>query len=112
MNTIKHILDWREREMMEAIINAYYSKDAKKLHKMVDKILIKLKFNVDNEDFYSLANEIFVDVIKRYDNSKSFDGCLYSCLMHKFKTEIEQGDKLIIIQYLLIHRLEMMKIVH
>ena len=78
---------------MEAIINAYYTKDAKKLHKMVDKILIKLKFNVDNEDFYSLANEIFVDVIKRYDNSKSFDGFLYSCLMNKFKTEMTRRNR-------------------
>ena len=78
---------------MEVIINAYYAKDAKKLHKMVDKILIKLKFNVDNEDFYSLANEIFVDVIKRYDNSKSFDGFLYSCLMNKFKTEMTRRNR-------------------
>lgn len=78
---------------MKAIINAYYTKDAKKLHKMVDKILIKLKFNVDNEDFYSLANEIFVDVIKRYDNSKSFDGFLYSCLMNKFKTEMTRRNR-------------------
>ena len=78
---------------MELIINAYYAKDAKKLHKMVDKILIKLKFNVDNEDFYSLANEIFVDVIKRYDNSKSFDGFLYSCLMNKFKTEMTRRNR-------------------
>ena len=78
---------------MEAIINAYYTKDAKKLHKMVDKILIKLKFNVDNEDFYSLANEIFVDVIKRYDNSKSFDGFLYSCLTNKFKTEMTRRNR-------------------
>ena len=78
---------------MEAIINAYYTKDAKKLHKMVDKILIKLKFNVDNEDFYSLANEVFVDVIKRYDNSKSFDGFLYSCLTNKFKTEMTRRNR-------------------
>ena len=79
---------------MDAIINAYYAKDARKLHKMVDKVLIKLKFNyVDNEDFYSLANEIFVDVIKRYDNTKSFDGFLYSCLMNKFKTEMTRRNR-------------------
>ena len=39
---------------------------------------IKLKFDVDNEDFYSLSNEIFVDVLNRYDNQKDFDGFLYS----------------------------------
>ena len=53
---------------MEKILNTYYANNAKKLHIMVDKILFKLRFtDVDNEDFYSLANEIFVDVIKRYD---------------------------------------------
>ena len=78
---------------METIINAYYAKDAKKLHKMVDNILIKLRYNVDNEDFYSLANEIFVDVIKRYDRTKSFDGFLYSCLMNKFKTEMTRRNR-------------------
>lgn len=78
---------------METIIKAYYTKDAKKLHKMVDKILVKLRYNVDNEDFYSLANEIFVDVIKRYDNTKSFDGFLYSCLMNKFKTEMTRRNR-------------------
>ena len=61
---------------------------------MVDKILIKLKFHdVDNEDFYSLANEIFVDVLNRYNKSQSFDGFLYSCLMNKFKTEMTRRNR-------------------
>lgn len=61
---------------------------------MVDKILIKLKFyDVDNEDFYSLANEIFVDVLNRYNRSQSFDGFLYSCLMNKFKTEMTRRNR-------------------
>lgn len=55
---------------------------------MVDKILFKLRFDVDNEDFYSLANEIFVDVLRRYDGKQDFDGFLYSCLTNKFKTEM------------------------
>ena len=64
---------------MEKILNTYYTKNAKKLHTMVDKILFKLRFHdVDNEDFYSLANEVFVDVIKRYDGKQDFDGFLYS----------------------------------
>ena len=67
--------------------------NAQKLHKMVDKVLFKLKFDVDNEDFYSLANEIFVDVIKRYDKSQDFDGFLYSCLMNKFKTEMTRRNR-------------------
>lgn len=79
---------------MEAIINAYYVNNASKLHKMVDKILFKLKFvDVDREDFYSLANEIFVDVIKRYNCKQDFDGFLYSCLTNKFKTEMTRRNR-------------------
>ena len=79
---------------MEAIINAYYVNNASKLHKMLDKILFKLKFvDVDIEDFYSLANEIFVDVIKRYNGKQDFDGVLYSCLTNKFKTEMTRRNR-------------------
>lgn len=79
---------------MDRVLNIYYANNAIKLHKMVDKILIKLKFyDVDNEDFYSLANEIFVDVLRRYDNKQDFDGFLYSCLMNKFKTEMTRRNR-------------------
>lgn len=79
---------------MEAILNSYYSNNASKLHKMVDKILVKLKFrDIDNEDFYSLANEIFVDVLKRYDGKQDFNGFLYSCLTNKFKTEMTRRNR-------------------
>lgn len=79
---------------MELILNSYYKNNAEKLHKLVDDILKKLKFyDVDKEDFYSLANEIFVDVLKRYDNEKSFNGFLYSCLTNKFKTEMTRRNR-------------------
>ena len=79
---------------MQQIINEYYQDNAKKLRGIVDKILFKLKFHdVDNEDFYSLANEIFVDVLKRYDASKDFNGFLYSCLVNKFKTEMTRRNR-------------------
>lgn len=78
---------------METILNLYYANNAQKLHNMVDKILFRLRFDVDNEDFYSLANEIFVDVLKRYDESQSFDGFLYSCLCNKFKTEMTRRNR-------------------
>lgn len=79
---------------MEQILNSYYADNAKKLHSMVDKILKKLHFvDVDNEDFYSLANEIFVDVLKRYDGKQDFNGFLYSCLMNKFKTEMTRRNR-------------------
>ena len=89
---------------MEQILNLYYANNAKKLHSMVDKILKKLQFvDIDNEDFYSLANEIFVDVLKRYDGKQDFNGFLYSCLTNKFKTEMtrrnrfkRQADKMVV----------------
>lgn len=79
---------------MEQILNSYYEDNAKKLHALVDKILVKLRFyEVDNEDFYSLANEIFVDVLRRYNKSQDFDGFLYSCLTNKFKTEMTRRNR-------------------
>lgn len=72
----------------------YYANNAKKLHNMVDKILFKLRFEVNHEDFYSLANEIFVDAMRRYDGRKSFDAFLYSCLVNKFKTEMTRQNRI------------------
>lgn len=78
---------------METIILSYYENNAQKLQNMVDRILFKLRFDVDNEDFYSLANEIFIDVLKRYDGKQDFDGFLYSCLINKFKTEMTRRNR-------------------
>lgn len=69
---------------------------------MADKILRKFGglSDKDYQDFYSLANEVFVDVMRRYDGEQSFDGFLYSCLSNKFKSEMtrlnrqkRQGDR-------------------
>lgn len=80
---------------MERILVTYYSNNAKKLHNTVDKILLKFGgiSDKDVDDFYSLANEVFVDVMKRYDRSQSFDGFLYSCLLNKIKTEITRRNR-------------------
>ncbi len=79
---------------MEQILNAYYVDNAKKLHKIVDEILSKFGglSGKDMDDFYSLANEVFVDVMKRYDPSQSFDNFLYSCLLNRIKTEITKRN--------------------
>lgn len=80
---------------MEQILNTYYENNAKKLHEMVNKILLKFGglSDKDTDDFYSLANEVFVDAMKRYDNKQSFDGFLYSCLSNKIKTEITRRNR-------------------
>lgn len=80
---------------MNKILLAYYSNNAKKLHIMVDKILLKFGglSDKDLDDFYSLANEVFVDVLKRYDGSQSFDSFLYSCLSNKIKSEMTRRNR-------------------
>ena len=73
----------------------YYADNAKKLHKVVDRILSKFcgLSNKDMDDFYSLANEVFVDIMEKYDDSQSFEGFLYSCLSNKIKTEITRRNR-------------------
>lgn len=81
--------------MMEQILLSYYADNAKKLHKIVDSILLKFGglSDKDLDDFYSLANEVFVDVMKRYDGSQSFDAFLYSCLLNRIKTEMTRRNR-------------------
>lgn len=80
---------------MEQILITYYADNARKLHNVVDKILLKFGglSDKDMDDFYSLANEVFVDVMKRYDDAQSFEGFLYSCLSNKIKTEITKRNR-------------------
>lgn len=80
---------------MEQILITYYANNAKKLHKIVDRILLKFGglSESDIDDFYSLANEVFVDVMRRYDDSQSFDAFLYSCLLNKIKTEMTRRNR-------------------
>lgn len=79
---------------MEQILMDYYSNNAKKLHGMVDKLLLGFGgiSNKDWDDFYSLANEVFVDVIKRHNSGQSFDAFLYLCLSNKMKTEMTRRN--------------------
>ena len=80
---------------MDQILEAYYAENAKKLHGMVDKILSKFGgiLDKDIEDFYSLANEVFADVMKRYDHAQSFDAFLFSCLSRRIKTEMTKRNR-------------------
>lgn len=88
------ILMYISEEEAEKLAEEYYKNEQRKIKKLVDNILYKLKFvDIDPEDFYSLSNEIFMDVLKRYDGKQSFDGFLYSCLLNKFKTEMTRRNR-------------------
>lgn len=81
-------------EYMESIVTSYFQNNAKKLNNMVDKILFKLHFvDIDKNDFYSLANEVFMYTVRDYEPSKSFDGFLYSCLYKKFCSEMTRRHR-------------------
>lgn len=79
----------------QSILDTYYADNAKKLHRIVDGILSKFGglSNKDKDDFYSLANEVFADIMKKYDDSQSFDGFLYSCLSNKIMSEITRRNR-------------------
>lgn len=77
---------------MEQKIKTYYENNSRKLHKLVDQVLKKLGFReIAHDDFYSLANEVFVKALNNYDNKKDFDGFLYSCLYKKFCTAMTRN---------------------
>lgn len=68
------------------LIDIYFKNNASELYKMADKVLRNLKFHdVDKEEFYSLASEVFVvEALKNFDESQDFEGFLYVCLYNKF----------------------------
>lgn len=80
---------------MDQILYSYYANNARKLHKIVDRILFKFGgiYGKDKDDFYSLANEVFVYAMRRYDGAQSFDGFLYSCLKNKILSEITKRNR-------------------
>lgn len=80
---------------VEQILNEYYDDNAKKLRRIVDKILLKFGglSDKDLDDFYSLANEVFVEVMRKYDQSQPFDVFLYSCLSNNIKTEMTRRNR-------------------
>lgn len=84
---------------METILNSYYENNAKKLHTVVNQIFYK-KFggiqDKDMDEFYSVANDVFFDIIKnnRYDSSKGeFDGFLYRALSLAFIDEFKRQNR-------------------
>ncbi len=81
-------------EKYKNVINEYFCNDAKKLHQMVDKVIKKLNFyDVDIDEYYSLAHEIFLYSLKDYDDTQSFYKFMYSCLYKKFCTNMTMDNR-------------------
>ena len=70
-------------EKHKDLVDLYFKNDGKVLYSLIDKVLFKLKFDVEKSDFYSLGSEIFLDALCRYDETQDFNGFLYSCLINK-----------------------------
>ena len=83
----------RACEKHKDLVDSYFKNDGKVLYGLIDKVLFKLKFDVEKNDFYSLGSEIFLDALCRYDETQDFNGFLYSCLMNKFKTEMTRRNR-------------------
>lgn len=80
------------------IVEEYYANNAAKVRKIVDSIIKRHGFvdvcDKDRDDFYSIANEVFVDIIDKYDGKREFKGFLYSCLENKIKQEQTRRNSL------------------
>ena len=48
-------------EKHKDLVDLYFKNDGKVLYDLIEKVLFKLKFDVEKSDFYSLGNEIFLD---------------------------------------------------
>ena len=83
----------RACEKHKDLVDSYCKNDGKVLYGLIDKVLFKLKFDVEKSDFYSLGSEIFLDALCRYDETQDFNGFLYSCLINKFKTEMTRRNR-------------------
>lgn len=77
-------------------VDIYYQDNGKKIRKMVDKILVSFGgiSQKDKDDFYSVANETFVHVLRVYNPEQNFDSFLYSCLQRKIKTEMTRRNRI------------------
>lgn len=74
----------------QGYLQKYYSENARELRRMADRILQKFGgiSQKDVDDFYSIANEVFTEVLERYNGSQEFESLLYASLLNKFKSEM------------------------
>lgn len=77
------------------VTEQYYENNAEKLHKMVDKILKGFGglSQKDTDDFYSLANEVFVHAVNDFNGRGDFNGFFYSRLCLKIRTLMTERNR-------------------
>ncbi len=81
-------------ERLQHYLQPYYENEGKKLRKLVDEILIRLKYyDVAKDEFVSLADEIIVNAMYDYDFKQDFNGYIYRCLENKFKSEMTKLNR-------------------
>ena len=77
-------------------INYYYDNNARRLRSMVDKIVARFGgiSNKDMQDFYSVANEVFVECLERFSKDQGdFHPYLAICLENGIMTEITRRNR-------------------
>lgn len=82
----------------EEIVNVYCCNNAKKIHKMVDKILKKFGgiTQDDIEECYGIAYEVFTKLINsdKYDSSKPFHSMFYAFTCNRIKDYITKKNRM------------------
>ena len=77
------------------VTEQYYANNAKKIHKMVDNIIRPFGglSQKDIDDFYSLANEVFLHAINDFNGKGNFNGFLYSRLVLKIRSLMTERNR-------------------
>ena len=83
-------------EEQNRLANLYYENGAKKIRKMIDRILLRFGglSDKDKDDFYSIGNETFVMALNAYENGgdASFNTYLYNNILNRFKSEMTKRN--------------------
>lgn len=82
------------KKYQDSIITPYYANGARKIKKMTNRVLRELNFfDIDKDDYYSLVDGIFLDLLGDYDGKSNFESFLYVCLKRKFKTFMRDSNR-------------------
>lgn len=77
------------------VTEQYYANNAKKLRKIVDNIIKPFGglSQKDTDDFYSLANEVFLHAVTDFNGQGNFEGFLYSRLTLKIRSLMTERNR-------------------